>query len=505
MSESHDNFRERNGEGPRRQREDSRNGQGKKGFGRKLRSEREEYRGKRHKADGVGRSEASGRRERRGGYQNEFVTRDEGGEQESSEKRDGVRKKYARHDNRGHRDERRRSQKHDRPAARNTSHGRDDRRGDREPRAFLDSEEAFAKDRAERMREGREPYVPAEITGAELKGQLRVDLKALTKEQMERVSRHLVACGIAQEEGDHERALEHAKWASRFGARVASVREVYGALLYESGDYKAAARELRAAMRMSGRTDFLPMIADCERGMGRPEKALDVAQMPEARKLTDSETIELMIVVAGAYADMGDIATAIATLEVPALRHKVDGKWQFRLWLAYADLLEASGQPEEARKWVTLAADADTEEVTDAWIRLGRKPRERELPRVETDEQIGVVDVYAEYMAEEAAAERVRLEAERAEAETAEIAEVTEPAEEASAKENLSADRAEPAELEASAVLDESSVPEKPALLEEPSVPEKPAAPEEPSVPEELAAPEEPAAQDKEEHEDASR
>lgn len=438
MSESHDNFRERNGEGPRRPRNDSRRGQGKKQFGHKTRPQRDGFRKKygdsNERSRGGERKDRFERRDRfdrdnrpaHGGRKDSYNREDryehkdrngrhagEGTERGTRGQRGDFRKKFQA------RDDRRRGRRDDRAPfhTKNRGHAeeRAQRRGEREPRAFLESEEAFAKDREERVREGREPYVPAEITGAELKGQLRVDLKALTKEQMERVSRHLVACGIAQEEGDAASALEHAKWASRFGARVASVREVYGALLYDAGEYKAAARELRAAMRMSGRTDFLPMIADCERGMGRPEKALDVAQMPEARKLTDSETIELMIVVAGAYADMGDLPTAIATLEVPALRHKVDGKWQFRLWLAYADLLEASGQPEEARKWITLAADADTEEVTDAWIRLGREPRERELPTVETDEQIGVVDVYAEFMAEEAEAERARREAEAAE------------------------------------------------------------------------------------------
>ncbi|MDO5645101.1 MAG: hypothetical protein Q4G21_05360 [Dermabacter sp.] len=228
------------------------------------------------------------------------------------------------------------------------------------------------------------------------------------------MARHLVACALASEEDDEARAVEHAKWAARFGARVPAVRELYGALLYQAGDYKPAVRELRAAMRMSGRVDLLPMIADCERGLGRPEKALDVAQMPEASKLSNVETIELMIVVAGAYADMGDLDTALATLEVPALRHKVDGSWQVRLWLAYADVLEAQGHAEEARKWVTLAADADIDEETDAGERLGREPREREDPSLMTDEQIGVVDVYAEYMreaAEEAMAEEAAANA----------------------------------------------------------------------------------------------
>ncbi len=353
---------------------------------------RRSYAGKR--SEQSGRDSFRGRRDERGPQSGARRDRNE------SQYRDGARD---RRNNQGPRDGYR--GKSDGRNRRDARPGRDEQSDRRE---FLDSPEAFDRDREERVREGREPYVPAEITGSELSGDLRRELKALSKEQMKRVSRHLVACSLAQEEGDQSRALEHAKWAARFGARVAAVREVYGALLYDAAEYKAALRELRAAMRISGRVDLLPMIADSERGLGRPEKALDVAQLPEARKLSDSETIELMIVVAGAYADMGDLHTAIATLEVPALRHKVDGQWQFRLWLAYADLLEADGQSDEARKWVTLAADADVAEETDAAERLGRPPRPVEIPTLETSEQIGVIDVYAEYMAEEAEVERSR-------------------------------------------------------------------------------------------------
>ncbi len=209
-------------------------------------------------------------------------------------------------------------------------------------------------------------------------------------------------------ESEPERALEHAKWAARFGARVASVRELYGALLYEARDYRGAMREMRAAMRMSGNVDLLPIVADCERGLGRPEKAFDIAQSEEAAKLTNAETIELMMVVAGAYADLGDLDTAIATLEIPALRSKVDGKWQFRLWLAYADLLEAAGRADEAKKWVTLAADADVNEETDAYARLGRAPRPREAAIERTEEEIGVFDVEADF--EEAEREAAKIE-----------------------------------------------------------------------------------------------
>ncbi len=223
---------------------------------------------------------------------------------------------------------------------------------------------------------------------------MRSELFSLSKETAERVARHMVAAHML-EDSDNETALAHARFAARLGGRVGAVRETYGVLAYRAGDFRTASRELRTSLRITGRTDVLPMIADCERGLGRPERALDIASSDDANALGVSAAIELMIVVAGAYADTGDIGTALRTLEIPALRHKVEGRWQVRLWVAYADLLEKADREEEARRWITLAADADTEGLTDAAERLGRPaPAPAEEPTWADDEQISVLDAY---------------------------------------------------------------------------------------------------------------
>ncbi|WP_394214791.1 hypothetical protein [Brachybacterium vulturis] len=197
------------------------------------------------------------------------------------------------------------------------------------------------------------------------------------------------------EDSDNETALAHARFAARLGGRVGVVRETYGVLAYRAGDFRTASRELRTSVRITGRTDVLPMIADSERGLGRPERALDIAASDDAAALGVDAAIELMIVVAGAYADTGDIGTALRTLEIPALRHKVDGRWQVRLWVAYADLLERAGRQEEATRWITLAADTDTEGLTDAAERLGRPaPAPADEPTWADDEQVSVLDAY---------------------------------------------------------------------------------------------------------------
>lgn len=303
-----------------------------------------------------------------------------------------------------------------------------------------------------------EPEIPEGITGAELDKEIRGELRGLSKETAERVSQHLVAA-FALEEVAPEVSQEHARFAARLGGRVGVVREMNGILAYRAGDYSTAVRELRTSLRITGRTDVLPMIADAERGQGRPERALDIAASDEAAGLGVDASIELMIVVAGAYADTGDVETALRTLDIPALRHKVNGRWQVRLWVAYADLLELAGRGDEAHRWLVLAADADTEGLTDAGERLGRPaPEVAPEPSWEDDEQISVLDAF------DAEAE----EHERAEAEVE--AEDVEPAEDdAGAVESEDIDEVESDGAEAADDADsDTDAPHEPEADEDP-------------------------------------
>ena len=255
---------------------------------------------------------------------------------------------------------------------------------------------------SEREQRPFEPTIPAGITGKELDREIYGELRGLSRETAERVAQHLVAAYML-EDTDSQAAQDHAKFAARIGGRIGGVRETYGIIAYRAGDFRTAVRELRTSLRITGRIDVLPLIADAERGMGRPERALDIAASDDASDLGVDAAIELMIVVAGAYADTGDVETALRTLEIPALRHKVDGRWQVRLWVAYADLLARAERQDEAKRWLTLAADADTEGLTDAAARLGRpSPMPVDEPWG-TDEEISVLDAFDGSQAEPAA------------------------------------------------------------------------------------------------------
>ncbi|MGB9249079.1 MAG: tetratricopeptide repeat protein [Mycobacterium sp.] len=215
----------------------------------------------------------------------------------------------------------------------------------------------------------RGPRIPPEIEAKQLAPEVRRELSTLDRANADAVARHLVAAGELIDE-DPEAALSHARAARVRSGRIAAVREAVGIAAYQCGDWSQAISELRAARRMGSKSPLLPLIADCERGLGRPERALELARGPEAAKLTGGEADEMRIVTAGARADLGQLEQALTVLSTPQLDPAQTGTTTARLFYAYADTLLALDRPEEALQWFLHAAEADVEGVTDAEDRV---------------------------------------------------------------------------------------------------------------------------------------
>ena len=210
----------------------------------------------------------------------------------------------------------------------------------------------------------KDPIIPEGITGEELDKVTRGDLLTLSAENAKIVSQHL-ACVNAFADSDPEIAHQHAQAAVRHAGRVAVVRETAGYAAYRVGKFDIAIKDLKAAFRINGDVSIWPVLADCERGLGRPRKALELAGAPEAKKLAKEQAVELRIVAAGARRDLGEIDAAVVTLQTNDLNTENDS-WAIRLRYAYADALTAAGRHDEAKKWFKKCADLDLEESTDA-------------------------------------------------------------------------------------------------------------------------------------------
>jgi hypothetical protein len=184
------------------------------------------------------------------------------------------------------------------------------------------------------------------------------------------VAKHLVMVAAMLEAEDVEAAEAHAETAVRRAGRVPAAREALGLVAYRKGEWARALSEFRTARRLSGSSHMLPLMVDCERGLGRPERALDLATSPEARTLTLEERIELAIVISGIRRDLGQPEAAVLALQIPQLKATTRKPWSARLAYAYADALLESGDRVTARDWFARAAAFDDDGETDAADRL---------------------------------------------------------------------------------------------------------------------------------------
>ncbi|CAA9252777.1 MAG: TPR-repeat-containing protein [uncultured Arthrobacter sp.] len=197
------------------------------------------------------------------------------------------------------------------------------------------------------------------MKGDELDRVTRAQIRNLEERSALWVSRHLVMAGRLLED-DPELAFQHALAASRRGGRLAAVREAVGLTAYAAGHYGEALREFRTFRRISGSNAHLPVMADCERGLGRPDRALDLARSEEAETLDAAGKAELAMVVSGARADLGQLEAAVAALEIPQLDLHRAFSFSPRLFRAYADALDAAGRTGESEKWRKQAKVAES-------------------------------------------------------------------------------------------------------------------------------------------------
>ncbi len=211
---------------------------------------------------------------------------------------------------------------------------------------------------ANRADRERSPEIDDDVTGDELDRATLRQVQTLETRNAEWVSKHLVMAGrLLDDEPDI--AFEHALAASRRGGRLAAVREAVGLTAYAAGNYSEALRELRTFRRISGSNIHLPLMADCERGLDRPDRALEMARSEEAATLDAAGQVELAIVVSGARRDIAEPEAALAALEIPQLDRNRAFSYSPRLFRAYSDVLAELGRTAEAQDWERRAMIAE--------------------------------------------------------------------------------------------------------------------------------------------------
>lgn len=330
--------------------------------------------------------------ERRGGrnFHKDGDRRDFRRDDRRGERRDGERRNFRRDDRRdgGRRDFRRDNQRRDfhkdrdqRPEGEERREFtreekmeyREAKRGEylSKPRRNSDGTMSFPSQNPYTHRRPGEPKMPKGIEWSMLSTDDRERLRGLSKEHAENIGLHILAA-YTLEERDPELALEHAKWVAHQASRIDFARETLAFVAYRQGDYKLALREFRTAFRMNGFLDYLPFIADCERGMGEPKKAIETAMSDDAKYLCGESKAEMFLVYAGALGDLELWDKAIEIVHTLGRSKGLAGEYRMRAVQAEQYFLEQAGRSDEAvaldqllDKLELQYADAEEDETSD--------------------------------------------------------------------------------------------------------------------------------------------
>jgi tetratricopeptide (TPR) repeat protein len=197
---------------------------------------------------------------------------------------------------------------------------------------------------------------PEEIFELELDDELRAELDAAGG-PTPTLAKHLLSVQVLSDD-DPEAAYQHATRLRDRLPRSALARQTACIAAYRAGHFREAIKEESAYRRLGGKTDLLPIAADSERGLARPQRALALLAEFDGPALESDTRTELLIVAAGARQDLGD-ADAARVLAQKAVRAARSPMASARARYALGRHLAAAGDAAQARKWLTSAVELD--------------------------------------------------------------------------------------------------------------------------------------------------
>jgi len=224
--------------------------------------------------------------------------------------------------------------------------------------------------------------LPPEIATA-----IRSAADTATAAHRERLVERTQAATGAFERGRFLDALRAVKPVADEVPDVAEVRELTGLAAYRAGRWREAVRQLQAFERLTGSTEHLPLVMDCQRALRKPTKVAELWSELRQSSPDADVLVEGRIVAAASLADAGDLNGAIGMLAnagaSKALRNPSDR--HVRQWYVLGDLYERAGDVPRAREYFerVLRADPEAYDVAQRLGALGpeRRPRRPRGPR----------------------------------------------------------------------------------------------------------------------------
>ncbi len=156
--------------------------------------------------------------------------------------------------------------------------------------------------------------------------------------------------------------------------QVAAVHEINGLAAYRTGRWRHGAQSLELARQLKPDPALLPVLADCYRALQRWDDVDAVWRDVKAASPAHDVTAEARIVVAGSYADRGDLARAIELMQPSQQAPKRVRTHHLRQWYVLADFYDRAGDTVSATRWFQNVASRDPQfaDVRDRLRALGR-------------------------------------------------------------------------------------------------------------------------------------
>ena len=192
---------------------------------------------------------------------------------------------------------------------------------------------------------------------------------ALGAQRGARLSERLAAASEALDRERFDEAKRIASSIAKEAPLVAAAHEVAGLANYRLGRFKQAAAALATANDLHENPETLPVLADCYRALERWQSVERVWLQIRESSPAHHILAEGRIVAAGALADRGDLAGAIALMEPATKPTKKVREHHLRQWYVLADFYDRIGDPLAARRWFGTIVEHEPDYV-DVQTRL---------------------------------------------------------------------------------------------------------------------------------------
>ena len=202
----------------------------------------------------------------------------------------------------------------------------------------------------------------------------RVNAAVPSPQRAAKLRERLLGAFVSLERERYTEARRIGNQLAREMSGVAAVHELIGLSNYRLGEWRKAAAALERAQTLHPDPDTMPILMDSLRALGRHKDVVEVWKELRQASPAHETMAEGRIIMAGSFADQGELAEAIKEMQPARSKPKRVREHHLRQWYMLADLLDRAGDTVGAVRFFEQIAVADSDyfDVRQRLRALGR-------------------------------------------------------------------------------------------------------------------------------------